>query len=88
MRVVFKTSYDRDIDLHKDGIHRARIAVLLAVMAALPFLVGTYYLAEATNTLIWALAGGLNSAAVSAISSGATSARVCRTVGRVCMGYS
>ncbi|MGR3803162.1 branched-chain amino acid ABC transporter permease [Marinibacterium profundimaris] len=57
MRVVFKTSYDRDIDLHKDGIHRARIAVLLAVMAALPFLVGTYYLAEATNTLIWALAG-------------------------------
>ncbi|PJE37230.1 branched-chain amino acid ABC transporter permease [Pseudooceanicola lipolyticus] len=57
MRVVFKTSYDRDIDLHEHGRSRAKIAVLLAVMAALPFLVGDYYLAEAANTLIWALAG-------------------------------
>ena len=57
MRVVFKTSYDRDIDLHQDGIHRAKYALLLAAMAALPFVVGQYYLAEATNTLIWALAG-------------------------------
>ncbi|MDR9486344.1 MAG: branched-chain amino acid ABC transporter permease [Sediminimonas sp.] len=57
MKVIFKTSYDRDIDLHKDGWSRARIAALVAVLAALPFLVGEYYLAEATNTLIWALAG-------------------------------
>jgi branched-chain amino acid transport system permease protein len=57
MKVIFKTSYDRDIDLHKDGWARARILALVAVMAALPFLVGEYYLAEATNTLIWALAG-------------------------------
>ncbi|CUH81196.1 branched-chain amino acid ABC transporter permease [Tropicibacter naphthalenivorans] len=57
MRVVFKKSYDRDIDLHEHWLDRAKIAVLLAVMAALPFLVGNYYLAEAANTLIWALAG-------------------------------
>ncbi len=57
MKVIFKTSYDRDIDLHKDVWSRGRIAALVAVMAALPFLVGEYYLAEATNTLIWALAG-------------------------------
>lgn len=57
MRVVFKKSYDRDIDLHEDGRSRAKIAVLIILMAALPYLVGTYYLAEAANTLIWALAG-------------------------------
>ena len=57
MRVVFKTSYDRDIDLHEHVQSRAKIAVLLAIMVVLPFLVGDYYLAEATNTLIWALAG-------------------------------
>lgn len=57
MRVVFKTSYDRDIDLHESWRQRGWIALLLAIMAALPFLVGEYYLAEATNTLIWALAG-------------------------------
>jgi len=57
MRVVFKTSYDKDIDLHEHGQSRAKIAVLLAMMVALPFFVGNYYLAEAANTLIWALAG-------------------------------
>lgn len=57
MRVVFKTSYDRDIDLHEHGQSRAKIAVLLAIMIVLPFVVGDYYLAEAANTLIWALAG-------------------------------
>lgn len=57
MRIVFKTSYDRDIDLHEHMQSRAKIAALLAIMVALPFLVGDYYLAEATNTLIWALAG-------------------------------
>lgn len=57
MRVVFKTSYDPDIDLHEHGHSRAKIAILLAVMVALPFLVNDYYLAEAANTLIWSLAG-------------------------------
>ncbi|MGR3321547.1 MAG: branched-chain amino acid ABC transporter permease [Pseudooceanicola sp.] len=57
MRIVFKTSYDRDIDLHEHWQSRGKIVALLAIMAALPFLVGDYYLAEAANTLIWALAG-------------------------------
>ncbi|SEP76274.1 branched-chain amino acid ABC transporter permease [Thalassovita taeanensis] len=57
MKVIFKTSYDNDIDLHEDGWARGRIALLVVVMAALPFLVGEYYLAEAANTLIWSLAG-------------------------------
>ncbi|OWU85128.1 ABC transporter permease [Oceanicola sp. 22II-s10i] len=57
MRVVFKTSYNRDIDLHEHGQSRGKIALLAAIMIALPFLVGDYYLAEAANTLIWALAG-------------------------------
>lgn len=57
MRFVFKTSYDSDIDLHKDAWSRARISALVALFALLPFLVGDYYLAEAANTLIWSLAG-------------------------------
>ncbi len=57
MRIVFKTTYDRDIDLHEHWGKRGAIVVLLAVMALLPFVVGEYYLAEATNTLIWSLAG-------------------------------
>jgi len=57
MKVIFKTSYDNDIDLHEDGWARGKIALLLVIMAALPFVVGEYYLAEVTNTLIWALAG-------------------------------
>ena len=57
MRIVFKTSYDRDIDLHEHWGKRGAILVLLVVMVLLPFLVGDYYLAEAANTLIWSLAG-------------------------------
>lgn len=57
MKFIFKTTYDRDIDLFEDGWHRVKVAALVAFMAALPFLVGEYYLAEATNTLIWCLAG-------------------------------
>ncbi|GGL84791.1 branched-chain amino acid ABC transporter permease [Pseudooceanicola nanhaiensis] len=57
MRIVFKTTYDRDIDIHEHWGKRGAYLALLAVMAVLPFLVGEYYLAEATNTLIWSLAG-------------------------------
>ncbi|MEQ8481996.1 MAG: branched-chain amino acid ABC transporter permease [Hoeflea sp.] len=57
MRIVFKKSYDRDIDLHEHNHSRMRFAVLLAVMVALPFFASDYYLSEATHTLIWALAG-------------------------------
>ncbi|CUH67579.1 leucine/isoleucine/valine transporter permease subunit [Thalassovita gelatinovora] len=57
MKVIFKTSYDNDIDLHEDWWARGKLIALVAVMAVLPFVVGEYYLAEATNTLIWSLAG-------------------------------
>ncbi|TCK04305.1 branched-chain amino acid ABC transporter permease [Marinobacterium mangrovicola] len=57
MRVVFKTSYDRDIDLHEHGLDRGKMLGLVGLMILLPFLVNDYYLAEAANTLIWALAG-------------------------------
>ncbi|MBU2980247.1 branched-chain amino acid ABC transporter permease [Lentibacter algarum] len=57
MRIIFKTSYDKDIDIHEHWGKRGAILVLLAFMAVLPFFAGEYYLAEATNTLIWALAG-------------------------------
>ena len=57
MRIVFKTRYDQDIDLHEHGFDRLKTGVLVGLMLLLPFLVGDYYLAEAANTLIWALAG-------------------------------
>jgi branched-chain amino acid transport system permease protein len=57
MKVIFKTSYDNDIDLHEDGWARGKIALLVAFMVVLPFFAGEYYLAEITNTLIWSLAG-------------------------------
>lgn len=57
MKFVFRTRYDQDIDLFEDGWHRARILLLVLALALLPFLAGEYYLAEATNTLIWSLAG-------------------------------
>lgn len=57
MKFIFKTNYDRDIDIFEDNAHRLRMLLLVVALAALPFLVGEYYLTEATNTLIWALAG-------------------------------
>ena len=57
MKVIFKTSYDNDIDLHEDWWDRGKMIALVAVMAVLPFVLGEYYLAEITNTLIWSLAG-------------------------------
>ncbi|WP_238366050.1 branched-chain amino acid ABC transporter permease [Mesobacterium pallidum] len=57
MRTVFKTSYDTDIDLHEHWFRRGRYLALLVFMMSLPFWADEYFLAEATNTLIWSLAG-------------------------------
>lgn len=57
MRIVFKTSYDTDIDFHEHWWDRGWMLALIAVMALLPFFANEYYLAEATNTLIFSLAG-------------------------------
>ncbi len=57
MRFVFKRSYDDDINLFK---HRAQMlwyVALLILVLALPWLIDDFFLGEATNVLIWAIAG-------------------------------
>jgi branched-chain amino acid transport system permease protein len=57
MRTVFKTSYDADINLFRHGQQAAWYIALLVLAVALPFLLGTFWLGEMTNVLIWAIAG-------------------------------
>lgn len=57
MRIQFKTSYQQDIRLFKDTQTLVVYAILLAVAFALPFLISEFYIGEATNVLIWAIAG-------------------------------
>ena len=57
MRVVFKTTYDRDIDHFEEARGAIKVGLLVLALAIFPFFAGEYYLAEATNTLIWSLAG-------------------------------
>lgn len=57
MRFHFKTSYDHDIRLFPDGWTAAKYGALLLLAIALPFLIDDFFLGEATNVLIWAVAG-------------------------------
>jgi branched-chain amino acid transport system permease protein len=57
MRTVFKTSYDADIRMFKHGAQAGWYALLLALAVVLPWLMNTFWLGEATNMLIWAIAG-------------------------------
>jgi len=57
VRVHFKTGYDHDIRLFPDAREALRYAALLAVAIALPVLLDDFLLGEATNVLIWAIAG-------------------------------
>ncbi|MFN6977831.1 MAG: branched-chain amino acid ABC transporter permease [Gemmobacter sp.] len=57
MRFQFKTSYDQDIRLFEDWRQALKYALLLAAAVALPFAIDAYFLGEATNVLIWAIAG-------------------------------
>ncbi len=57
MRFVFKTSYEADIRLFKHKPQMAWYMLLLAVVVALPFLLDEFFIGEATNVLIWAIAG-------------------------------
>lgn len=56
MRTVFKTSYDADINLFKHSAQRNWYILLLAFALALPFLISSFAIGEATNLLIWAIA--------------------------------
>lgn len=57
MRTVFKTSYDADIRLFRHGAQAFWYGALLCVAALLPLVLSTFMIGEATNVLIWALAG-------------------------------
>ena len=57
MRFRFNTSYDQDIRLFADGRSAAQYGVLFALALALPAVIDPFFLGEATNVLIWAIAG-------------------------------
>lgn len=57
MRVQFKTSYEHDIRLFPDKWTMGVYLVVLAIAVFLPWLINDFYLGEATNVLIWAIAG-------------------------------
>jgi len=57
MRVLFKSSYDDDINLFEDRAHLIKYALLLAIALVIPWLVSSYYVGEVTSVLIWSLAG-------------------------------
>ena len=57
MRFHFKTGYDHDIRLFPDAHRALRYAALVALAVALPFLLDDFLIGEATNVLIWAIAG-------------------------------
>ncbi len=56
MRIVFKTSYDADINLFRHNAQRGWYILLLLVVFALPFILSSFALGELTNLLIWAIA--------------------------------
>ncbi|MDF1601744.1 branched-chain amino acid ABC transporter permease [Mesorhizobium sp. YIM 152430] len=56
MRTVFKTSYDADINLFRHPQQMGWYLALFALALALPFMLSTFALGEATNVLIWAIA--------------------------------
>lgn len=57
MRIVFKTSYDADINMFKHNAQRFWYILLLALAIALPWLVGEFWVGEFTTMLIWSISG-------------------------------
>lgn len=57
MRTVFKTSYDADINLFRHAPQAGWYAALLALALIVPFMFDDFWIGEATNMLIWAIAG-------------------------------
>ncbi|ALO44985.1 branched-chain amino acid ABC transporter permease [Pseudohongiella spirulinae] len=57
MRVIFKSSYDDDINLFEDRRHLIKYAILLVIALVIPWIVNSYYVGELTSVVIWALAG-------------------------------
>ena len=57
MRVHFKTGYEHDIRLFPDRRQAIKYASLVVLAVALPLLLDDFLIGEATNVLIWAIAG-------------------------------
>ena len=57
MKFHFKTDYDQDIRLFPDWWNFSLYAALLVLALVLPLLIDPFFLGEATNVLIWAIAG-------------------------------
>jgi branched-chain amino acid transport system permease protein len=57
MRVIFKNSYDNDINLFEDRVHLLKYAALLLAALVMPWVISAYYVGELTSVLIWSLAG-------------------------------
>lgn len=57
MRFIFKTSYDQDIRLARHRGHRLWYSMLLLVLAAAPWLLSEYLLAQLTFILIYGVVG-------------------------------
>ena len=57
MQIIFKTSYDQDIDhLHKRSEY-VRVGLLLLFLGLAPFLLDSYYLSELGLLLVYVIAG-------------------------------
>jgi branched-chain amino acid transport system permease protein len=57
MRYVFKTRYDQDFALGRDGIQRGWYAVLVALLVGAPWLVSEYWLSQLGFILIYGIVG-------------------------------
>src|SRR5262245_27615482 len=57
MRFVFKTSYEQDIRLFRDGVTAMWYGVLAVVMLLLPSLLSSYYVGEITWVFIYGICG-------------------------------
>lgn len=57
MKTHFKTTYDQDIRLFDDTAQALKYGALLVLLLVLPWLLDDFYLGEATNVLIWSVAG-------------------------------
>src|SRR6202521_1232388 len=57
MRTIFKTDYDQDIKLFKHGGYWWSYGVLMLVVLAAPFLIGSYLQSQMVFVFIYAIVG-------------------------------
>ncbi|HJQ60591.1 MAG TPA: branched-chain amino acid ABC transporter permease [Vineibacter sp.] len=57
MRFLFKTSYDQDIKIFRDGVDTFWYGLLAVMVLALPALMSNYYIGESTWVFIYAICG-------------------------------